>query len=156
MSFLLQSGTSCDTIFPVKIFAGKGGDGLYDFDFSFVRSGAPIITFSATGLAFNSVVRNMLAYPSEIDIGYDEKANALGVCAHRSENAGKPYEFEGRAKDGWVRISCRDFMRYLSLKNNLDFTKAKQFIPEYDPQVGMLIVIVDEAHMKPTKPSETE
>ena len=47
-------------------------------------------------------------------------------------------------------------MRYLSLKNNLDFTKAKQFIPEYDPQVGMLIVIVDEAHMKPTKPNETE
>ena len=79
-----------------------------------------------------------------------------GICAHRPENAGKPYEFETRQKDGWVRISCRDFMRYLSKKNGIDFTKAKQFIPEYDPSTGMLVVIVDSAHMKPQKQSEPE
>lgn len=129
---------------------------MYNFDFSFVRSGAPIITLSSTGLAFNSIVRNMLNYPAEIDVGYDENANAIGICAHRPENAGKPYEFETRQKDGWVRISCRDFMRYLSQKNGIDFTKAKQFIPEFDSSTGMLIVIVDSAHMKSQKQSETE
>lgn len=122
---------------------------MYNFDFSFVRSGSPIITLSATGLAFNAVVRNMLGYPAEIDIGYDEAANAIGICAHRPENMSKPYEFETREKDGWVRISCKDFMRYLSQRNELDFSKAKQFIPEQDLLTGMLIVIVDEAHMKP-------
>lgn len=98
----------------------------------------------------------MLNYPTEIDIGYDENANAIGICAHRPENSGKPYEFEPRQKDGWVRISCRDFMRYLSQKNGIDFTRAKQFIPEYDSSTDMLVVIVDRTHMKPQKQSETE
>lgn len=133
-----------------------GGVCLYSFDFSFVRSGAPIITLSATGLAFNAVVRNMLGYPAEIDIGYDEAANAIGVCAHRPENTGKPYEFETREKDGWIRISCRDFMRYLAQRNGIDFTKAKQFIPVHDDNTGMLVVVVDETHMKQQKQGETE
>lgn len=128
---------------------------MYSFDFSFVRSGAPIITLSSTGLAFNSVVRNMLGYPAEIDIGYDEDANAIGICAHRPEHMSKPYEFESREKDGWVRISCRDFMRYLAQKNAIDFTKAKQFIPEHDPQSDMLVVIVDESHMKQQKSNDS-
>jgi hypothetical protein len=90
----------------------------------------------------------MLNYPQEIDIGYDEAENVIGVCAHREENGGKPYTFESRQKDGWVRISCRDFMRYLSVKSGIDFTKAKQFIPEFDEIQKMLVVIVDENHMK--------
>lgn len=129
---------------------------MYKFDFSFVRSGAPIITLSSTGLAFNSIVIKMLDKPEYIDIGYDENANAIGVCAHRSENDGNAYEFEPREKNGWVRISCRDFMRYLAQRNSLDFSKARQFIPEYDKDSDMLIVIVDEAHMKQPKQLETE
>ena len=129
---------------------------MYNFDFSFVRAGAPIITLSSTGLAFNAIVRKMLDYPEQIDIGYDEEANAIGICAHRTENAEKPYDFESRAKDGWVRISCRDFMRYLAQKNNFDFSKAKQFIPEYDKDSNTLVVIVDEAHMKQTNSGETD
>ena len=129
---------------------------MFNFDFSFVRSGAPIITLSTTGLAFNSIVRSMLENPAEIDVGYDEAANAIGVCAHKEENGGKPYAFEGRQKDGWVRISCRDFMRYLSVKSGIDFSKAKQFIPEYDEEQKLLIVVVDEQHMKKNKTAETE
>lgn len=128
---------------------------MYQFDFSFVRSGAPIVTLSATGLAFNSVVRSMLHFPEKIDIGYDEAANAIGVCAHRDEHGGKPYVFEGRQKDGWVRISCRDFMRYLSAKTGIDFSKAIQFIPQYLEDEKMLVVIVDNQHMKTTKSEES-
>lgn len=124
---------------------------MFNFNFSFVRSGAPVVTFSSTGLAFNSIVRSMLGYPDLIDVGYDEDANVLGICAHRPEHGGKPYEFESREKDGWVRISCRDFMRYLSQRNNMDFTKAKQFIPEFDSESEMLIIHVDDEHLKPTK-----
>lgn len=124
---------------------------MYNFNFSFVRSGAPIVTFSVTGLAFNPIVCSMLGCPDSIDIGYDEDANVLGVCAHRQEHEGKPYEFASRKKDGWVRISCRDFMRYLSQRNNMDFTKAKQFIPEFDSETQMLIIHIDEEHIKPAK-----
>ena len=123
---------------------------------NYVRSGAPIVTLGSTGLAFNAISRKLLGYPENIDIGYDEAANAIGICAHRDECTEKPYEFETRQKDGWVRISCRDFMRYLAKKNHLDFTKAKQFIPEYDPSTEMLIVIVDEDHQKPQKTIDSE
>lgn len=133
-----------------------GGISLFNFDFSFVRSGAPIITLSATGIAFNSGARAMLNYPPKIDIGYDEERTAIGVCEHRIENQGKPYEFEGREKDGWIRISCRDFMRYLSLKSGIDFTKAKQFIPEFDKTEQMLIVIVDKEHLKRAQSKDSE
>lgn len=124
---------------------------MFNFNFSFVRSGPPVVTFSNTGLAFNPIVRSMLGYPDFIDVGYDEGANVLGICAHRQEHGGKPYEFETREKDGWVRISCRDFMRYLSQRNNMDFTKAKQFIPEFDSETQMLIIHIDEEHIKPAK-----
>lgn len=129
---------------------------MYNFDFSFVRSGAPIVTLSSTGLAFNAVVRSILNHPEKIDIGYDESANAIGVCEHRDENGGKPYVFEGREKDGWVRLSCRDFMRYLSARTGIDFSKAKQFIPEYIEEEKMLVVIVDSQHMKTTKTEDLE
>jgi hypothetical protein len=43
----------------------------------------------------------------------------------------------------------RDFIKFLSLRTNIDFlTKAKQFIPEVDSETGMLIIIVDDEHMK--------
>ena len=140
----------------MRLKPAEGGANMYNFDFGFVRSGSPIITLGSTGLAFNAISRKMLGYPENIDIGYDEAANAIGICAHRDECKEKPYEFEPRQKDGWVRISCRDFMRYLAKKNHLDFTKAKQFIPEYDPSTEMLIVIVDEEHQKPQKTIDLE
>lgn len=129
---------------------------MYNFDFSFVRSGTPVITLSSTGIAFNPVVRSMLHYPAAIDIGYDEEANAIGVCAHRMENPEKPYIFESRQKDGWVRISCRDFMRYLSMRSGMDFTKAKQFIPDFDEYDQMMVVVVDREHLKQTSARDSE
>lgn len=121
---------------------------MYDFNFSFVRSGTPIVTLSSVGIAFNAGVRKLLEYPDEIDIGFDEKTNAIGVCSHRIENEGNGFTFESREKDGWVRISCRDFMRYLSSESGIDFSKAKQFIPSFDKEQNMLIIVVDEEHMK--------
>lgn len=120
---------------------------MYQFDFSIVRAGAPIVTLNATGLAFNPVVRSLLGYPEKIDVGFDERNNVIGVCAHQPENE-KPYGFEPRVKNGWVRISCRDFMRYLSAKTGFEFKPAKQFVAEYDQSIQMLLIKVDEAHLK--------
>ena len=41
----------------------------YHFDFSFVRSGPPVVTLSATGIAFNAGARALLGHPDQIDIG---------------------------------------------------------------------------------------
>lgn len=129
---------------------------MYDFNFSFVRSGTPIVTLSAVGIAFNAGVRNLLGFPEAIDIGFDEKTNTIGVCSHRPENEGNGFSFEGREKDGWVRISCRDFMRYLSSESGIEFTKAKQFIPTFDKDQNMLIIAVDKGHMKKLSKEDTK
>lgn len=121
----------------------------FSFDFSFIKSGTPIVTLSAVGMAFNAGSRSLLGNPQQVEIGFDEKALAIAVRPHADGSPAPEYEFEGRAKDGWVRISMRDFMRFLSQRSGIDFLeKAVQFIPEYDATTNMLVIIVDTEHAK--------
>lgn len=121
----------------------------FNFDFSFVRSGPPIVTLSATGIAFNAGARNLLDYPDLVDIGYDPQAKVIGVCKHDPSHNSEPFEFESRQKDGWVRINAKEFSRYLEQQTGMKIReKAKQFLPEYDEERKMLIVILDEEHLK--------
>lgn len=119
------------------------------FDFSFIKSGTPLVTLSAIGIAFNSGSRSLLGNPAQVEIGFDEKAMAIAVRPRTSDSSNPSYEFEGRAKDGWIRISMRDFMRYLAQRSKINFLeRAMQFIPNYDEEHNMLIIIVDEEHAK--------
>ena len=120
----------------------------YSFDFNFVKSGAPIVTLSSLGLAFNRLSRARLGFPEKINVGYDEKAHAIGVKKHKRGSSLANYEFESREKNEWVRIGCKDFIKYLSATTKIDFSKAKQFIAEYDESTETLIVVVDEEHIK--------
>ena len=121
----------------------------FNFDFSFVRSGTPVVTLSATGIAFNTGARSLLGYPPQVDIGYDVQEKAIGICPHMDGSTARPYDFESREKDGWVRINAKEFSRYLEQQTGIKFReKAKQFLPDYDETSGMLIVILDEDHLK--------
>ncbi len=123
--------------------------GNYNFDFNFIKSGAPIVTISSLGISFNSLSRSMLKYPKKINVGFDENARAIGVKAHNESSSVVSYEFEGRERNGWIRIGCKDFVKYLYTITNIDFiSKAIQFIAEYDEDEEMLIIIVDEEHIK--------
>lgn len=122
----------------------------YSFDYSFLKNGAPIVTLSSLGLAFNRGAINLLGSPSEVVVGYDEKRHAIGIRKAENEGSDFPrYGFATRVRNDWVRIGAKDFAKYLSSASKIDFiTKAKQFIPEYDTDTNTLIVIVDEEHIK--------
>ena len=121
----------------------------YSFDFNFVKAGAPIVTLSTLGIAFNSLSRTMLGNPEKINMGYDEKAKAIGIQSHDEASRFPSYEFEAREKFGWIRIGCKDFISYLSIQTGIDFKeKTRQFVADYDKEEGRLIVVVDEEHMK--------
>ncbi len=120
----------------------------YTFDFNFVKSGAPIVTISSLGLSFNRISRTLLKFPSKINVGFDENARVIGIKAHDENSSVANYEFESRVKNEWIRIGCKDFIKYLSSITKIDFTTAKQFIAEYDDLLKMLIVVVDEDHIK--------
>lgn len=123
--------------------------GDFNFDFNFVKTGTPLVTLSSIGIAFNVGARNMLGNPDSINIGFDESRNAIAVRSSDSDSEAPSYEFAGREKDGWVRISMRDFMKYLSQRTGIDFlSKAVQFIPEYNTSLQMLVLIVDSDHRK--------
>ena len=121
----------------------------FNFNFSFIKDGSPIVTLNSIGIAFNAGARRVLKYPEEIMIGFDEDNNAIGVLAWDGDESKNHYTFESRQKDNWVRVSMRDFMKYLSMRTGIDFIeKAIQFLPEYDEGTATLIIIVDKEHIK--------
>ncbi len=121
----------------------------YNFNFSFLKNGNPIVTLSSFGIAFNKGAIEALGTPEEIVIGFDQKACAIGVRAKGEDETSPSYEFARRIKNDWIRVGAKDFMKYLAKASGIDFlSKSKQFIAEYDPEIETLIVVVDEDHIK--------
>lgn len=121
----------------------------YNFDFSYLNNGCPIVTLSSFGIAFNKGAIESLGAPEQVIIGFDQNARAIGIRARGEDVTSPAYEFAHRVKNGWIRIGAKDFVKYLSKVSGIDFlTKAKQFIAEYDPETQTLIVIIDEDHLK--------
>lgn len=121
----------------------------YNFDFTYLKNGSPIVTLSTFGIAFNKGAIESLGTPEEIIIGFDPKACAIGIQAKGENTTAPSYEFARRIKNDWIRIGAKDFMKHLSRVSGIDFlTKSKQFMADFDPQTETLIVIVDEDHLK--------
>ena len=116
---------------------------------SFVKEGSPIVTLNSIGIAFNSGSRRLLKHPEEIMIGFDEEHNTIGVMSWDGDENKNHFTFESREKDNWVRISMRDFMKYLAMRTGINFIdKAIQFLPEFDEETETLIIYVDREHIK--------
>lgn len=121
----------------------------YNFDFSYLKNGSPIVTLSSFGIAFNKGAIESLGAPDQVIIGYDSEQQAIGVRARGDDTTSPCYDFAPRVKNDWIRIGAKDFIKYLSKVSGIDFmTKAKQFIAEYDSETQTLVVVVDEAHLK--------
>lgn len=117
----------------------------FDFDWNYISAGAPYMTISESGLSLNMPAINMLGCPEEVLVGFDKGKMAIGIKpAQGSENA-KKYKFKSRIKNGWVRIGCRDFVKYLSVLTGIKFSPAKRFIAVFDESAGVLYVIVDKS-----------
>ncbi|NLH45311.1 MAG: hypothetical protein GX451_04180 [Acholeplasmataceae bacterium] len=112
----------------------------YNFNWSAVSGGAPYITFSSLGIAFNSVAIEKLGTPVQILIGFDEEHCAIGIKAFNNEVGVKPYEFASRVKNGWIRIGCKDFIKYLQSISPLDFTVSKKYVAQFDSNSKILSV----------------
>ena len=51
----------------------------YNFDFSYLKNGAPAVTLSSFGIAFNKGAIESLGTPDQVIIGYDPYQQAIGV-----------------------------------------------------------------------------
>ena len=112
----------------------------YNFNWSAVTGGAPYITISSLGIAFNSVSIEKLQMPKKIIIGFDEDNCAIGIKAYENEHSIKPFEFASRIKNNWIRIGCKDFIKYLQSITDLNFTVSKKYVAKFDSEEKVLTV----------------
>lgn len=133
-----------------KISPSKVGENMaYNFDFSYLKNGAPLVTLSSFGIAFNKGAIESLGVPDQVIIGYDQEQHAIGIRARGADTVSPYFDFAPRIKNDWIRIGAKDFIKYLSRVSKIDFlTKAKQFVADFDEETQTLIVVVDEAHLK--------
>lgn len=115
----------------------------FNFNWNYISAGAPYVTVSSLGLAFNSVAISLLDTPEYVMLGFDEKAMAIGIRKATEAEIPQAYKFSSRIKNGWIRIGCKDFTRYLSEISSIDFKTAKKFIAKFDDANKILYITVD-------------
>lgn len=117
----------------------------YSFDWDIVSEGVPYVTISKAGLAFNMPAIKKLEIPNYVMVGFDECRMIIGIKGVSSANAYKnTYPFKERIKNNWVRIGCKDFIKYLEKKSGMCFSDAKRFDAEYDSEERILCIYVRE------------
>ncbi|MCL2221326.1 MAG: hypothetical protein FWC20_04230 [Oscillospiraceae bacterium] len=114
----------------------------YNFNWNAISGGAPYVTISTIAIAFNSVSIEKLGYPQKVLVGFDEGQCVIGVKPYRGEPNVKPYDFSRKIKNGWVRIGCKDFVRYLETIVGEPFSPSKKFLAEYDDRNELLVIAV--------------
>jgi len=115
---------------------------LYNFNWSAVSGGAPYVTISSTTLAFNSVSIEKLGNPEKVIVGFDEEQSIIGVKVYAGEPNLKPYDFARKVKNGWIRIGCKEFIRYMESLMDTSFSPSKKFIAKFDDNERILLVFV--------------
>ena len=73
-------------------------------------------------------------------VGFDEANLVIGVRAYDGSQQAKPYDFNSRIKNGWTRIGCKEFIKYLQMLSGIDFSQAKKYIAKFDDTAKTLIV----------------
>lgn len=116
----------------------------FNFNWNAVSGGAPYVTISTITIAFNSVSIDKLGNPEKVVVGFDEAQCVIGVKAYSGESNIKPYDFSKRVKNGWIRIGCRDFIKYLSALTGKEFHPAKKYVARYDTEEQVLFVLVND------------
>lgn len=114
----------------------------FNFDWNYVAAGAPYVTVSELGLAFNSTAIALLENPEDVVVGFDKEAMTIGIKAYSGTSDIKSYKFYSRVKNGWVRIGCKDFVKYLSSLSGVSFNPAKRFVAKFDSEEKLLYITI--------------
>ena len=117
----------------------------FNCDWNCVAAGAPYNTISELALVFNLPSISLLGNPEEVVIGFDEKTMTIGVKQYDGTENAKPYKFYSRMKNGWVRIGCKDFVKYLSTLTGLKFSPAIRYVAKFDTEDKILYISVLDA-----------
>lgn len=126
----------------------------FNFDWNYVSAGAPYVTISELGLAFNTPAVSLLKNPEDVVVGFDETNLTIGVKdASNMENV-KTYKFFSRINSGWVRIGCKDFVKYLSVISGMKFAPAKKYVAQFDKENQILYITINSEEVEEDNKTE--
>lgn len=126
----------------------------FNFDWNYISAGAPYVTISELGLAFNTPSISLLGNPEDVVVGFDVNQMTIGIKDATGLSDVKSYKFFSRIRSGWVRIGCKDFVKYLSAISGIQFSPAKKFVARFDKEEQILYITVDEKEVE--EDSKTE
>lgn len=116
----------------------------YNFRWSAPSAGAPIVSIASYGFTFNSSVIEMLGKPTKILIGYDDESRVIGIKPVDGGADARAYEFIKKERRGYIRISNKDFIKYIEASSGINYAKAKRYIAIWDNSEEVLILKLDE------------
>lgn len=119
-----------------------------NFDWNYVSAGAPYITISSTAIAVNSPAISLLGNPENVAVGFDEKNMMIGIIPHDGSNEVKSYKFLSRMKNGWVRVGCKDFIKYLTALTGKKFSPAVRYVAKHNSEENLLYISVLESEVE--------
>ena len=129
----------------------------FNFDWNCVSAGGPYVTISELGLAFNQTAVSMLNNAENVVIGFDKDNLTIGIAdAKDKPEIAKTYKFYGKSNSTWVRIGCKDFVRFLSSITGVSYSPAKRFIPQMDEENKIMYVTVAKESIADEDPGEEE
>lgn len=115
----------------------------FKFIWSTPSSGAPIVSIASYGLTFNASAIELLKKPEKVLLGFDQTAKVIGVKPVTAEDEAegtKGFTFAKRERSGYIRISNKDFIQYVSNKVGIDLTKTTRFSADWDEDEQVLII----------------
>ncbi len=116
----------------------------YNFRWSAPYAGAPIVSIASYGFTFNSSVIDMLGKPNRVMIGYDDSLRTIGIKPIDDDSDKRAYDFIKKERRGYIRISNRDFIKYIAASTGISFNKAIRYIATWDNNKEVLILKLDE------------
>lgn len=106
---------------------------------------APIVSLATYGVTFSSGALDMLDNPQFIMMGFDKDKNSIVVqpCSQENDNT---IEFIAKKRNGYVRISNKDFIRFIEsvTDDTVKITKnAAKYLAKWDNNENLLLVSLD-------------
>ena len=107
--------------------------------------GSPFVSIATYGITFSSGAIEEMGSPQYVKLGLDadKKVLAIKPC---DANDSKKIEFINKKRNGYVRISNKDFIRFLQSKMPNDITidnKAQKFFTKWDKHENVLLVYLE-------------
>ncbi|PRX20130.1 hypothetical protein BX659_1369 [Orenia metallireducens] len=113
-------------------------------------TGAPVISIANYGINFSSGAIDVLGKPIYIKIGIDSENNILGIKPLQEEEDGV-IKFISRERQGNVRITSKDFIRFIKSKlldEDIIEDSAKKYIAKWDKDNEILIINLNDPIQK--------